>query len=157
MATAETSPWQATPPTESGFCQICKSQGLRFSQFMKNGAYHAGIKFVLYNALFGCEPQVGLTSVTLPPEVIEQMTSEDKLLSALSSPAPVATKEVPYKRLLKRLNIHEMPRETHEVATEDAGPIEGAESDLANAVRQNMITIREKRNGSTHNMDVQAE
>ncbi|XP_060855206.1 KRAB-A domain-containing protein 2-like [Metopolophium dirhodum] len=36
------------------------SEGLRFVQFMKNKAYHSGIKRSPYNAMFGTDPKTGL-------------------------------------------------------------------------------------------------
>lgn len=71
---------------------------------------------------------MGLISLSLPPEIIERLTSEE-LLSALSSTEPDATEEVPEETTEE--TISEMLRETHEVAAEDAGPSEEVESDLA--------------------------
>ena len=47
--------------------------GIKFVQFQKNTAYHAGIKCSLYSALFGCDTCIGLTSSSLPQEIIERM------------------------------------------------------------------------------------
>lgn len=55
------------------------SKGLAFVQFMKNRAFHSGIKQSPYRALFGMEPRVGLATSRLPSEVIEKLNDEDEL------------------------------------------------------------------------------
>ena len=68
------------------------SVGLKFVQFQKNSSLHSGIQRSPYAAMFGCEAKVGLTSSSLPIELVERMQSEDDLLSALStSQEPVTT------------------------------------------------------------------
>ena len=47
----------------------------------------AAIKRSPYEALFGSRTKVGLTSTSLPPEVIERLQSEEDLLAAFSSDA----------------------------------------------------------------------
>ena len=61
------------------------SFGIKFVQFSKNSAYCAAIKRSPYEALFGSRTKVGLTSTSLPPEVIER--SVEDLLAAFSSDA----------------------------------------------------------------------
>ena len=46
------------------------SFGIKFVQFSKNSAYCAAIKRSPYEALFGSRTKVGLTSTSLPSEVI---------------------------------------------------------------------------------------
>lgn len=55
------------------------SEGLRYVQFMKNRAYHSGIKQSPYKALFGIEPRVGLSTSSLPQEIINYIQDEDDL------------------------------------------------------------------------------
>lgn len=55
------------------------SEGLRYVQFMKNRAYHSGIKQSPYKAMFGIEPRVGLSTTSLPPELINDIQDEDDL------------------------------------------------------------------------------
>jgi hypothetical protein len=55
------------------------SNGLRFVQFMKNRAFHSGIKQSPYKAVFGIEPRVGLTTSTLPFEIVHNIEDEDEL------------------------------------------------------------------------------
>ena len=62
------------------------STGIKFVQFHKNSSLHSGIKRAPYAAMFGCDVKVGLTSSSLPTELIERMVSEDDLLSALALP-----------------------------------------------------------------------
>jgi transposase InsO family protein len=49
------------------------SRGLKFVQWMKNTSHHSVINQTPFNALFGCNPRVGLRSTELPGEVIEVM------------------------------------------------------------------------------------
>ncbi|XP_055932280.1 KRAB-A domain-containing protein 2-like [Argiope bruennichi] len=55
------------------------SYGLRFVQFMKNRALHSGIKQSPYKAMFGIEPRVGMTTSTLPSDIIKTIEDEDEL------------------------------------------------------------------------------
>ena len=55
--------------------------GIKFVQFQKNSALHSGIKCSPYSAMFGCEARVGLTTSSLPVEVIARMESEEDLLA----------------------------------------------------------------------------
>ncbi|XP_045511256.1 KRAB-A domain-containing protein 2-like [Colias croceus] len=57
------------------------SEGIRFIQFMKNRAYHAGINRSPYEAMFGCKPKVGLNN--LPKDVIVELSTEEELESIL--------------------------------------------------------------------------
>lgn len=57
--------------------------GIKFLQFQKNSAHHQGVKGSPYSAVFGCEAHVGLTSSTLPQEVIYRLESEKGLLAAI--------------------------------------------------------------------------
>ncbi|XP_071053562.1 KRAB-A domain-containing protein 2-like [Onthophagus taurus] len=47
------------------------SKGLRYVQFMKNRAFHSGIKQSPYRTMFRSEPKVGLMTSNLPLEVIK--------------------------------------------------------------------------------------
>ena len=60
--------------------------GLKFVQQQKNCAHHAGINLTPYKAMFGEDPKVGLTSSSLPPELLETLQSEDDLLALLQPP-----------------------------------------------------------------------
>jgi hypothetical protein len=46
---------------------------------MKNRAFDSGIKQSPYKAMFGMEPRVGLTTPTLPSEVVQDMEDVDEL------------------------------------------------------------------------------
>ncbi|XP_041369548.1 SCAN domain-containing protein 3-like [Gigantopelta aegis] len=61
------------------------SVGIKLVQFQKNSSYHSGIQRSPYAAMFGCEAKVGLTSSSLPTEVVVRMQSEDDLISAISN------------------------------------------------------------------------
>jgi len=60
------------------------SVGIKFVQFYKNSSLHSGIKRAPYSAMFGCDVKVGLTSSSLPNEIIDRMQSVDDLASALA-------------------------------------------------------------------------
>ena len=62
------------------------TMGIHFVQFQKNIALHAGIKRAPYEALFGGKPKVGLTSSTLPQEVINKLQTEEDLQRLFQEP-----------------------------------------------------------------------
>lgn len=66
--------------------------GIKFVQFQKNSSHHAGIKRSPYSALFGNEARVGLTTSSLPREILDNLESEQDLarldLASAESPAP---------------------------------------------------------------------
>ncbi|XP_050316173.1 uncharacterized protein LOC126750568 [Anthonomus grandis grandis] len=55
------------------------SEGLRYIQFMKNRAFHSGIKQSPYKAMFGAELKVGLSTTSLPSELLKDIADEDDL------------------------------------------------------------------------------
>ncbi|XP_068209311.1 KRAB-A domain-containing protein 2-like [Palaemon carinicauda] len=57
--------------------------GIKFVQFSKNSVYHAGIKRSPYAAMFGVNARVGLTSTSLPQEIISCLQSEQDLITML--------------------------------------------------------------------------
>lgn len=70
--------WKSANKTKSW------SHGLRFVQFMKNRALHAGIKRSPYEAMFGVPARVGLEQTGLPSDLCHLLTEEDELEEALS-------------------------------------------------------------------------
>nr|XP_042896273.1 KRAB-A domain-containing protein 2-like [Parasteatoda tepidariorum] len=61
------------------------SEGLRFVQFTKNRAYHSGIKRTPYEALSGCKPKLGLTTFSLPEDVLKDVNTEEQLGKVIES------------------------------------------------------------------------
>lgn len=61
------------------------SKGLQFVQFMKNCAYHSGIKRTPYNAMFGVDPKVGLSTSYLPKEIVSSLEDEEDLRKVLQN------------------------------------------------------------------------
>ena len=55
--------------------------GLKFVQFQKNASHHSGIKCSPFAALLGADAKLGLTSSSLPHEVLSKLQSEDDLLA----------------------------------------------------------------------------
>ena len=47
--------------------------GIKFVQFYKNSAFHAGIQQSPYEVMFGTENRNGLVSCSLPSEVFERL------------------------------------------------------------------------------------
>jgi transposase InsO family protein len=56
------------------------SVGLKFVQFQKNNSHHTGIKQTPFAALFGADAKIGLTSSSIPNEVLQRLQSEDSEL-----------------------------------------------------------------------------
>ena len=67
------------------------SEGLRFVRLMKNRAYHSGIKTTPYEALFGCKIKIGLNTSNLPKDVLENIETEEELISITESETISAT------------------------------------------------------------------
>ena len=63
--------------------------GIKFVQFQKNSSLHSGIKRSPYSALFGNEARVGLTSSSLPREILDNLESEDDLARLDLAPTPI--------------------------------------------------------------------
>ncbi|XP_061724387.1 uncharacterized protein LOC133530493 [Cydia pomonella] len=61
-----------------------RSNGLKFVQFMKNRAFHSGIKQSPYQAMFGTKPKVGLTTSKFPLEIINGLNNEEELQLAIT-------------------------------------------------------------------------
>jgi hypothetical protein len=77
--------------------------GVKFVQFRKNSSFNAGIEQSSYATLFCIEARIGLTSSSLPHDVIQKLETEDDLLDILSSnstqpetqPLPDTTQPLP--------------------------------------------------------------
>ena len=69
------------------------SMGIKFVQFSKNSSYHCGIKRSPYEALFGTRAKVGLTSSSLPQEMIDSLQHEEELIAALTPTISEETEE----------------------------------------------------------------
>ena len=87
--------------------------GLKFVQQQKNCAHHVGIKQTPYKAMFGEDPKVGLTSSSLPPEILERLQSEDDLLALHQSTPPDSTQPLS-THLSPTLNIESTATESSE-------------------------------------------
>jgi hypothetical protein len=83
------------------------SEGLRFVQLMKNRAHHSGIKRSPYEALFGSRLKVGLTTSSLPHNVLETINDEEEL-----------------QEVLKSVNVAQLEEVQHEEAQEGEAPDE---------------------------------
>ena len=57
--------------------------GLKFVQFQKNSSHHSGIKSTPFAALLGSDAKVGLTTSSLPSEILSKLQTEDDLLHVL--------------------------------------------------------------------------
>ena len=57
---------------------------IKFVQFQKNSSHHSGINCTPYSDMFGCEARIGITSSSLPAEVIATLQSEDDLFATVN-------------------------------------------------------------------------
>jgi hypothetical protein len=55
------------------------SEGLRFAQFQKNRSHHRIIDQPPYKALFAADPNIGLSSFSMPKELLPQLETEEDL------------------------------------------------------------------------------
>ncbi|XP_062569481.1 SCAN domain-containing protein 3-like [Saccostrea cucullata] len=55
------------------------STGIKFVQFQKNRRDHSGIKRSPYEAMFGCAPKIGLSSSSIPEEILLTLQQEEDL------------------------------------------------------------------------------
>ena len=55
------------------------AESLRFIQFIKNRSFHQGIQQSPYEAMFGCNAKVGLSTSNLPIEVIYNLVTDEDL------------------------------------------------------------------------------
>uniref|UniRef100_A0A4W3GZE2 KRAB-A domain-containing protein 2-like n=1 Tax=Callorhinchus milii TaxID=7868 RepID=A0A4W3GZE2_CALMI len=96
--------------------------GIKFVQFQKNSAHHSGISCSPYAAMFGNEARVGLTSSSLPTELISTLESELHLMAVLPDNAP---EEVPvdnYSNSSDTATEASMPPSDSDGATHTAKP-----------------------------------
>jgi len=54
------------------------SEWLKFIQFMKNKSFHRGIGRSPYEAMFGCSPNVGISSNT-PDNILKVLDTDNNL------------------------------------------------------------------------------
>ena len=80
--------------------------GVKFVQFRKNSSFNAGIKQSPYATLFGIEARIGLTSSSLPHDVIQKLQTEDDLLAILSSSSTQPDTQ-PLPETTQRLNLYQ--------------------------------------------------
>jgi hypothetical protein len=67
------------------------SERLRFVQFQKNRSHHRVIDQPPYKALFGADPTIGLSSTSIPKELIPQIETEEDLEQILADAGEVDT------------------------------------------------------------------
>ncbi|GFO32688.1 integrase core domain protein [Plakobranchus ocellatus] len=65
----------------------CKklAEGLRFVQLVKNRAVHSGIERTPYEALFVCKAKVGLTTSSLPEDVLQDVKTDEEFGKTIES------------------------------------------------------------------------
>lgn len=56
---------------------------LKFAKFQKNSSHHSGINRTPFAALLGWDAKVGLTTSSLPSEILSKLRTEDDLLHVL--------------------------------------------------------------------------
>ena len=100
------------------------STGIKLVQLQKNSSFQSRIKRAPYAAMFGCDVKVGLTSSSLPTEIIERMQSEDNLLSAIATPETQqqsTSTPIPEPNLTStsQSNLHSNPSPNSTMSTND--------------------------------------
>lgn len=110
------------------------SEGLRYVQFMKNRAFHSGIKQSPYKAMFGAEPRVGLSTTSIPSELLKDIEDEEDLRNLVEE--------------------REKDGLEHKDANEDA---DGYEDRNENELTENSEHILEARTKAAHNLEKQAK
>lgn len=61
------------------------SKSLKFIQFMKNSTFNSSIKKSPYKAMFGCEARLGLSTTSIPKELLDSLQNEEDLQHILTS------------------------------------------------------------------------
>ncbi|KAL4153512.1 hypothetical protein QTP88_001345 [Uroleucon formosanum] len=113
------------------------SEGIKFIQFMKNRAYHHGIKSSPYEAMFGSMAKIGLNNCILPMHVVAKLKTEEDLEKALNTIEKEENKE---------------KNSDNEVIT-----VENEENlNSEDALSSRKHSIHTKRNESVHNLEMQA-
>jgi hypothetical protein len=100
----------------------------------KKSSYHSGIKRSPYSALFRNEARVGLTSSTLPREILENLESEDDLARLDLSKSPLTT--------ASSVNAHNSTANTNLISSEPVAFVEAhpISSDHASSENTNPIS-----------------
>ena len=133
MAKTCSGSWKAAPPTKSQG-SVERANGdikdmlvawladnntqdwtirIKFVQFQTNSAHHSDIKCSPYSAMFGCEARVGLTSLSLPTEVINTLENEDDLAMIFDDFPPASTdNSTPDDFTLPDINTAKQPSDT---------------------------------------------
>ena len=99
------------------------SVGLKFVQQQKNCAHHAGINQTPYKAMFGEDPKVGLTSSSLPPEILKTLQSEDDLQELESPSAINESPDINDSPLPHASNVTPLPPTITELSTSNDSPL----------------------------------
>ncbi|XP_071750248.1 KRAB-A domain-containing protein 2-like [Lepeophtheirus salmonis] len=73
------------------------SEGLKFIQFNKNRSYHCGINQSPYSAMFGYEPEVGISTSNIPKEILHGLQTEEDLTAINEIDIYTQTPELVYK------------------------------------------------------------
>lgn len=113
------------------------SEGIKFIQFMKNRAYHHGIKSSPYEAMFGSMAKIGLNNCILPMDVVAKLKTEEDLEKALNTIEEEENKEKNKDNEVIRVENEE------NYNSEDA-------------LSSRKLSIHTKRNESVHNLEIQA-
>lgn len=94
------------------------SQGLHMVQFMKNRAFHAGIQRSPYKAVFGIDPNIGLSSYKIPKELFDSLESEEDVYECIESINSETNEK--YDRVKnKRKNVNESDSSIQTLDRED--------------------------------------
>jgi len=114
--------------------------------YQKNSAYHSGIKRAPYKALFGTDPKVGLSSTSLPAEVLQTLHSEDDLLAICPNPTEAAAEPSTETSVIPETLEHEQLTSVSELSVITSEPSDnGHRPDTAGPTLDMSETLEEKR------------
>ena len=126
--------------------------GVKFFQFRKNSSFNAGIKQSPYATLFGIEARIGLTSSSLPHDVIQKLQTEDDLLAILSSnstqpdtqPLPDTTQPLPETTQPLPETTQPLPNNTTSIRNDSTSTRNNSTSSRNNStsIRNNLTSTR---------------
>ena len=125
--------------------------GIKFVQFAKNSLHHSGINRSPYTAMFGTSARVGLSSTSLPSEVICRLETEQDLLASLALPETKSTEETPPSNRETAPSMEETTPSTKETApsTEETPPSTG-EAPLSVLRTESSIGEQQSENSPAH-------
>ena len=98
------------------------AQGLKFVQFQKNSSHHSRLGMTPCEAVFGQPTSIGLTSSSLPAEILSLISTEDDLEAIISGDFNTPATELPTSSTgnMSSIDVSAHERSTNEAASSEA-------------------------------------